>query len=92
VNCETCAILEQWNFCAKSVDEACAFLDWLAWDTHEFETSCFDSYMPTPCIPTHAPTLCDICHCSDHDSSSYRYYISDEGYARLSSMIEAMNK
>jgi len=36
VNCETRALLEQWNFCAKTVDKACDFLDWLAWDTYEF--------------------------------------------------------
>jgi len=42
VNCETRAPLEQWDFCAKSVDEACDFLDWLAWDMYEFETSCSD--------------------------------------------------
>jgi len=92
VNCETRALLEQWDFFAKSVDEACDFLDWLAWDTYEFETSCFVSYMPPPCIPTHAPTLCNICHCSDYDSSSCPYCISDDGCARLSSMIETMNK
>ena len=46
VNHETRALLEQWDFCAKTVDEACALLDWLAWDTYAFETSCFDSYIP----------------------------------------------
>ena len=43
VNHETRAHLEQWDFCAKTVDEACDFLDWLAWDTHEFETGCSNS-------------------------------------------------
>ena len=39
------------------------------------------------------PLLCVIFfHCSDHDSSSCPYYISDEGCARLSSMIKTMNK
>ena len=61
--------LEQWDFCAKTVDEACDFLDWLAWDTYEFETSCSDFYIPPSCIPTHAPTLCEICHCSDHENT-----------------------
>jgi len=92
VNYETRAILEQWDSCAKSVDEACDFLDWLAWDTYEFETSCFKFYIPSPCIHTHAPTLCNICHFSDHDSCSCPYSISNEGFARLSSMIETMNK
>ena len=92
VDCETCALLEQWDFCAKTVDEACDFLDWLAWDTYEFETSCFDSYMPPPCIPTYVPPVCAIFHCSDHNSTCCPYYISDDGFAKLSSMIETMNK
>jgi len=92
VNLETRALLEQWDFCAKSVDEVCNFLDWLPWDTHEFETSCFNSYIPPPCIPTHAPTLCEICHYSDNDNTSCPYCIFDNGFARLSNMIETMNK
>ena len=36
--------------------------------------------------------MCEICHCSDHDSTSCPYYISDDGFIRLSSIIEAMNK
>ena len=43
VNCETRARLEYWDFCAEDVNEACDFLDWFAWDTYEFETSCSDS-------------------------------------------------
>jgi len=92
VNYATRTLLEQCDFCAKIVDEACDFLDWLAWDTYEFETSCFDSYIPSPCIPTCAPILCDICHCSDHDNTSCPYYISDDSFARLSDMIETMDK
>ena len=88
VSCETCALLEHWDFCAKTVDEACALLDWLAWDTREFETSCSGSYIPPPCTPAHAPPLCEICHCSDHDSSSCPYYIPSESFARISNMIE----
>ena len=92
VNHEIRALLEHWNFCAKSVDKACDFLDWLAWDLYEFETSCSDSYIQSPCIPTYAPSMCEICHCSDHDSISCSNYIFDEGFAILSSMIETMNK
>ena len=29
VNCETRALLEHWDFCARDVNEACDFLDWL---------------------------------------------------------------
>jgi len=92
VNYETHTLLDQCGFYAKTVDEACDFLDWLTWDTYEFETSCFDSYIPPPCIPTHAPTLCEICHCFDHDSTSSPSYISNDSFARLSGMIETMNK
>ena len=41
VNCETRTFLEYWEFGAKDFNEVCDFLDWLAWDTYEFETSCF---------------------------------------------------
>ena len=92
VNYETRALLEQWDFYAKTADEACDFLDWLAWDTHEFETSCFDSYTPPPCIPIHAPPVCNICNCSDHDNTSCPYYISDDSFAKLSSMIETIEQ
>ena len=73
VNHETRALLEQWDFCAKTVDEACALLDWLVRDTYEFEASCSDSYIPPPCIPAYVPPMCEICQCSDHDSSSCPY-------------------
>ena len=92
VNRENRAILEYWDFCVKNVDEACDFLDWLGWDTYEFETSHSDSYIPPPCIPTYAPPMCIICHCSDHDNTFCPYYISDDDFARISSMIETMNK
>ena len=59
VNFETRALLEQWDFYAKTADEACDFLDWLAWDTHEFETSCLDSYIPPP-ASLFVPLLCVI--------------------------------
>jgi len=36
--------------------------------------------------------VCEICHCSDHVNTSCPYYISDNDFARLSSMIETMNK
>jgi len=92
VNCETRALLEQWDFYAKNIDEACDFLDWLGWDTYEFETSCFDSYIPPPYIPNYAPPMCGTCCGSNHDSNSCRYYISDSGFVRLTSMIEIINE
>jgi len=36
--------------------------------------------------------MCEICYCSDHNSTSCPYYILDDGFARVSSMIETMNK
>jgi len=64
----------------------------LAPDTYEFEISCANSYNPLPCIPDLAPSLCEACHCSDHDSTSCPYYISDEAFSRLSSVIEIINE
>ena len=34
----------------------------------------------------------EICHCFDHASNSCPHYISDAGFARLSNMIETINK
>ena len=45
VNCETCALLQHWDFYAKKVDEACDLFDWLAWNTYEFETNCSYFYI-----------------------------------------------
>jgi len=92
VNYETRALLEYWDVCTKDVNEACDFLDWLAQDIYEFETSCSDSCTPPPCIPDYAPPVCKIYHCSNHASNSCPYYISNEGFAGLSNMIETMNK
>jgi len=64
----------------------------LAWDTYEFETGCSDSYIPPPCIPAYVPPVCEICHCSDHNNIACPYYISNEDFARLSSMIETMSQ
>ena len=36
--------------------------------------------------------MCEHCNRSDHDSNSCTYYISADGFARLSSMIEIMNE
>ena len=57
VNHETHALLEQGDFCARTVDEACDFLNWLAWDTYEFETSCSD-FTPHALASPLMPLLC----------------------------------
>jgi len=36
--------------------------------------------------------MCEIFHYFDHDSNYCPYYIFDEGFARLSNMIETMNE
>jgi len=36
MNCETRALLEQWDFCDTNFDEAWDLLNWLARDTYEF--------------------------------------------------------
>jgi len=92
VTCETRALFEYWDFYARTVDEAWDFLDWLAQDTYDFETSCVNSCNPLPCIPDLAPSFCETCHCSDHASTSCPYYISDEGFTRLSSMLETIDE
>ena len=38
------------------------------------------------------PPRCEICHCSDHDNSSYPYHISADSFPILGSMIEIMNE
>ena len=83
INCENCALLEHWDLYAKNVDEACNFLDQLAWDTYEFQTSCFNSYIPPLCIPNYTPCICKIYHYSAHDGNSYPYYISTDDCVEL---------
>jgi len=51
VNCETCNLLEYWDFFAKNIDEAWNFLDWLARDTNEYEISYTNSYITPPLHP-----------------------------------------
>ena len=92
VNCETRAFFEHWDFYARDVEAAWDFLHWLVLDTYKFEMSCANSYNPLPCIPDLAPSLCETCHCSDHDSTSCPYFISNEAFSRLSSMIETINE
>jgi len=61
-------------------------------DTYEIETNCSNSYISPPCIPNYTLLVCEICDCSDLDSNSYPYYISDDDFARLSNMIETMKE
>jgi len=61
-------------------------------DTYEFETSHFNPSTPPPCILNYMPPTCEICHCFEHDSNSYPYHISADGFARIASMIETMKE
>jgi len=84
--------LEERDFCVKTIDKPCDLLEWLSYDTYEFETSYSYSYIPSPWIYNYASPVCEICHCYDHDNTSCPYYIFYDGFAGLSSMIEIINK
>jgi len=72
VNSETCALLEYWGF-YKNVDEASYLLEWIAWESFEFEkTSLVSRYsIPDPYTfysrSYYALFWCDLCNSSDHD-------------------------
>jgi len=80
VSSETHILLEYWSFFAKSVDEAWCLLEWIAWDSFEFEKASrvFIYSFSDPCAfysrPYCAPFWCELCNSSDHDTSSYPYY------------------
>jgi len=58
MNCEIRALLKHWDFYAKNIDEAWDLLTLLTQHTYEFETSCANSYIPSPCIPNYIPLVC----------------------------------
>ena len=68
VNNETQILLRYRDFHRKNVDEAWNLLDWVAWDSFEFEkASCVcGCYFPDPCAfyarSYYAPLWCDICN------------------------------
>ena len=63
----------------------------MARDTYEFESSYVDSCIPFPCIPNYALPVCEHCTRSDHDNDSYAYYVSADGFTKLSSTIKTMS-
>ena len=82
VNSKIRILLQFWDFRGKSVDESWCLLEWVAWDSFEFEkASCLsrDSF-PDPCAlyirSYYAPFWCDVCNSSDHNISSCPYYAS----------------
>jgi len=46
----------------------------------------------SPRIPNYAHPVCENINRSDYDSNSSRYYISANGFVRLSSIIETMDE
>ena len=52
VNSKTGTLLVYWNFHSKNVDDTCYLLEWIAWDSFEFEkTSCVSRYsFFDPCV------------------------------------------
>jgi len=80
VNNKTRILLQFWNFHSKNVDEAWCLLEWVAWDSFEFEkASCVYGFLfHDPCafyvISYYAPLWCVMCNSSTHDVSSCPYY------------------
>jgi len=80
VNNETRMLLQYWDFHGKNVDEAWCLLEWVAWDSFDFDkASCVSRYsFPNPCAfyarSYSAPLWCDLCNSSHHTFSSCPYY------------------
>jgi len=80
VNSKTQTLLEYWGFYGKSVNEACYLLEWIAWDSFEFEKASHVSRLSFPdpyafyARLYYAPSWCDLCNASNHDINSYPYY------------------
>jgi len=80
VNSKTQILLQFWNFHRKTVDEAWSLLEWIAWDSIEFDkASCVYGYsFYDPCAfyarSYYALFWCDMCNSSAHNVSSCPYY------------------
>jgi len=80
VNSKTRILLQYWDFHCKCVDKAWCLLEWIAWDSFEFEkANCVFGYsFPDPCAfyarPYYASLWCDICNSSYHNAKSCPYY------------------
>ena len=48
MNNETRILLQYWNFHGQNVDEAWILLEWIAWDSFEFEKASFVSIHSFP--------------------------------------------
>ena len=80
MNNETRILLQYWDFHGQNVNEAWCLLEWIAWDSFEFEkASCISGYLfHVPCAfyakSYCAPLWCDMCNSSAHNVSSCPYY------------------
>jgi len=80
VNNETRLLLQYWDFHRKNFDEAWSLLEWIAWDSFEFDkASCVYGYsFYNPCAfyarSYYTPLWCDMCNSSAHNVSSCLYY------------------
>ena len=80
VNNETRILLQFWDFHGKNVDASWYLLEWVAWDSFDFEkASCVSGYLfHDPCAFYArlycAPFWCDMCNSSTHNVSSCPYY------------------
>jgi len=76
VNNEIRILLKFWNFHCKSVDEAWNLLEWVAWDSFEFEkASCVYGYSFHDLCAFYTKSYyislwCDMCNYSVHNVSS----------------------
>jgi len=80
VNSKTRILLQYSDFHGQNVNEAWSLLEWIAWDSFEFEkASCIYGYsFHGPCVfyarLYYAPFWCDLCNSSDHNTISCPYY------------------
>ena len=80
VNNEARILLQYCHFRGKSVDEPWSLLEWVAWDSFEFDkASCVSGYsFPDPCAfyarSYYALLWCDMCNSSNHNANSCAYY------------------
>jgi len=72
VNSKIRTLLGYWDFHGKNIDDAWYLLEWIAWDSFEFEKATIISKcsFPNPCAfysrSYYAPFWCDLCNSSDH--------------------------
>jgi len=80
VNNKTRILLQYWDFHYKNIGEAWSLLEWIAWDSFEFENASriYGYSFHDPCVfyarSYYAPLWCVMCSSSDHNITSCPYY------------------